>query len=101
MSVVRVTTRRCDGVRLATKCIAKEPLNLEDEEALMQEVNVLQQLDHPNIVKLLDTRVGRTGEDLYLVLEYMEQTLRAVLHGQPPQPARDFNILDRGGNDVS
>ena len=42
MSVVRVTTRRCDGVRLATKCIAKEPLNLEDEEALMQEVNVLQ-----------------------------------------------------------
>ena len=52
MSVVRVTTRRCDGVRLATKCIAKEPLNLEDEEALMQEVNVLQQLDHPNIVKL-------------------------------------------------
>ena len=39
-------------MRLAAKCIAKEPLNLEDEEALMQEVNILQQLDHPNIVKL-------------------------------------------------
>ena len=52
MSVVRVATRRSDGMRLAAKCIAKEPLNLEDEEALMQEVNILQQLDHPNIVKL-------------------------------------------------
>jgi len=52
MSVVRVAEHKHTGRRLAVKCIAKEPLNLDDEAALFQEVHILQQLDHPNIVKL-------------------------------------------------
>ena len=52
MSVVRMAEHKHSGRRLAVKCIAKEPLNLDDEAALLQEVNILQQLDHPNIVKL-------------------------------------------------
>ncbi|KAH8058872.1 serine/threonine kinase [Aureococcus anophagefferens] len=52
MSVVRMAEHKHSGRRLAVKCIAKEPLNLDDEAALLQEVNILQKLDHPNIVKL-------------------------------------------------
>ena len=52
MSVVRMAEHKHTGRRLAVKCIAKEPLNLDDEAALLQEVNILQKLEHPNIVKL-------------------------------------------------
>ncbi|KAH8049594.1 serine/threonine kinase [Aureococcus anophagefferens] len=39
------------GQELGTGAMS-EPLNLDDEAALLQEVNILQKLDHPNIVKL-------------------------------------------------
>jgi len=70
MSVVRAATHRRTGRRLAVKCIAKEPLNLDDQAALLQEVHIMQLLDHEHIVRLHDFYDEATM--FYLVLDLVE-----------------------------
>ena len=41
-----------DGEEFAIKMIEKAKLTPEDLTALMQEIEILDQLDHPNVVKL-------------------------------------------------
>lgn len=50
-SVVRAATNKETGQQVAIKCIAKKNLSPEDETALKQEVEILQNLDHPHILK--------------------------------------------------
>ena len=50
--------------KLAVKIINKRKLTPEDAESLKREIKILQEMDHPNIVKLLDL----FNEKLYIYL---------------------------------
>ena len=47
----------------------RQSLEEDDEIALQSEVDILSQLDHPNVVKLFE--IFDEGDFLYLVLELM------------------------------
>jgi len=70
-SVVRLAARKVDGTKVAVKCIPKHEL-LRDHRR-REEFRLLQQISHPNIVKLRD--VYETPSDLYLVMDLAEGDL--------------------------
>jgi serine/threonine protein kinase len=47
----------------------------------VREINILLNLAHPNIVKLLDVTVGRLRDKVFLVFEYCDHDLATVLDG--------------------
>jgi len=55
------------GEKWAVKVIQRSSLSAEDEEGLVQEVNALLEVDHPNVVKLAG--VYCEADEFYLVLE--------------------------------
>ncbi len=64
------------------------------EERFQREVELGRQIDHPNVVHLLDA--GREGDRLYLVMEYVGgQTLAESLVLSPRIPEREFLPLAR------
>uniref|UniRef100_A0A7S2WEB9 non-specific serine/threonine protein kinase n=1 Tax=Mucochytrium quahogii TaxID=96639 RepID=A0A7S2WEB9_9STRA len=74
------------GETLAVKRISLRNLNKDSLMNIEQEVSLLKKLDHPNIVKYIDT--VRTGENLFIVLEYME-------NGSLAQNLRLFGTLSQ------
>ena len=56
----------------AVKALKKESLNKQSRgrDSVRNEVDILQQLDHPNIMKLYE--VHETSNSLYLVCEYLQ-----------------------------
>ena len=68
---------------------------------VIREISLLRELDHPNVVRLLDVNQARPGE-LYLVFEYVAHDLKTFLdksqntsdgssrQGLPPQVVRSF-----------
>lgn len=69
-SVVRSATRKADGQKSAVKVVERRKLGKGDLESLRSEAKLLNELDHPNIVKLH----GWYEEDktLYMALELCE-----------------------------
>ena len=53
------------GEIFACKHLSK--LNIENLEKFQREINILQQIDHPNIIKLFE--IYETSHSLYLVME--------------------------------
>ncbi len=96
--------RACDpkGRKVALKVLRPELLPSITAQRFLREIDVLKQLDHPLIAKLLDS--GEHDFVLYYVMEWIEgPTLRAYLdeHKPPLQLAPldavlkgAFNILD-------
>lgn len=41
--------------------------------SILREISILRPLNHPNIVNVLDIAVGDEWDDIYMVLEYVEQ----------------------------
>ena len=39
----------------------------------LREISILRGLNHPNIINTLDIAVGEQWEDVYLIMEYVEQ----------------------------
>ncbi|EEY65462.1 calcium/calmodulin dependent protein kinase, putative [Phytophthora infestans T30-4] len=70
-SVVKECTDRKTGERFAVKCINKAALNPKDRSNLEQEIEILKDLKHPNIIKLCDVFDG-DGPMCFLVMEYAE-----------------------------
>lgn len=68
-SVVRRAKHKATGRSFAVKCIRKVSLTEEDLAALVDEVQVMRKLDHPNLVKLVD--FFSESEYFYLVMELM------------------------------
>ena len=66
-SVVRVAETRSSGQRVAIKQINLSGLDQRALSKLLNEVEIMKTLDHPNIVKLL--RVMRTSHYMFLVME--------------------------------
>lgn len=69
---------------------------------VIREISLLRELDHPNVVRLLDVNQARPGE-LYLVFEFVAHDLKTFLdmnqkknpdttrrHGLPPSTVRSF-----------
>ena len=53
--VFKATNKKDATIAIAIKAIAKANLDAEDLEALENEVQIMQKLDHPNIVKYFET----------------------------------------------
>ncbi|KAF1316571.1 Camk protein kinase, partial [Globisporangium splendens] len=68
-SVVREATHHVTGEKFAIKCIKRDELSKDDLAALMLEVAILKQMQHPHIVKLFD--VFQEDKYYYLVTEFM------------------------------
>jgi calcium/calmodulin-dependent protein kinase I len=68
-ATVKEATCKEDGSKWAIKCISKASLSAEDEEALRVEVEILEQVDHPNIVKLKE--IFDCPRTFYMAMEMM------------------------------
>ncbi|KAF1318650.1 Camk/camk1 protein kinase, partial [Globisporangium splendens] len=68
-ATVKSAISKADNSRWAVKCIDKASLAAEDEEALRVEVEVLQLVQHPNIVRLRE--VFDCQKTFYMVMEEM------------------------------
>lgn len=66
---VRKGTRKSNGQEVAVKIMNKKTLTKEDIVALQTEVEILTQVDHPNVVKLFE--VYEDAHKFYMVLELM------------------------------
>ena len=56
------------GIKKAMKSIKKSDLVKEDEERMFAEMNILRNLDHPNILKLHD--LYQDDQNYYLITEF-------------------------------
>lgn len=54
---------------MAVKIIEKGDLEFDEEQTLMMEMDILANIDHPSVVKLLE--LFDDGKTLYLIMEYM------------------------------
>ena len=67
-SVVRLGVHKPTGRKVAVKVIDKANVDV-NKESLKTEIRILKEVDHPNIVKLLD--VYESPRKVYLVMELM------------------------------
>mmetsp|Transcript_16840 Transcript_16840/g.39103 ORF Transcript_16840/g.39103 Transcript_16840/m.39103 type:complete len:436 (-) Transcript_16840:31-1338(-) len=77
--VVYVAEAR-DGRKVAVKCV--EP----DEGREMREVELLETIDHPNVVRLLESFAAPTSDGkkmLHIIMDYLPKNLHDHLGGQP------------------
>lgn len=71
---------RQSGEIVAVKKIFDAFRNRTDAQRTFREIMFLQEFgDHPNIVKLLDVVRAQNDKDIYLVFEYMDTDLHAVI----------------------
>ncbi|CAD8063279.1 unnamed protein product [Paramecium primaurelia] len=68
-AIVRKAIRKSDNIEVAVKIIDKASLESDDHLAIQSEVEIMSQIDHPNIVKVLE--VFDDKQKLYIVLELM------------------------------
>jgi len=69
-ATVKKAKNRATGVRYAVKVLSKKKMNEEDKIAMQTEIDILKQVDHPNVVKLID--VFEDERHWCLVMELME-----------------------------
>jgi calcium-dependent protein kinase len=51
---VHLITQRDSGIQRCTKVYRKEKMSFEDRDEFKREINLLKELDHPNILKLIE-----------------------------------------------
>ena len=66
-SVVKLATHNKTGTQVAVKIVSKKKLSEEDLAALMTEISILCELDHPHIIKCYET--FDEGQDFYIITE--------------------------------
>ena len=64
--VIKVT-QKSTSMKRAVKIIDKSKINKKDHEALLREIEVLKNMDHPNIVKIYE--FYQDSKKLYIVME--------------------------------
>ena len=69
-ATVKKAKNRATGVRYAVKVMSKKKMSDEDKQAMQQEIEILRQVDHPNVVKLVD--IFEDERHWCLVMELME-----------------------------
>jgi len=68
-ATVKKAKNRTTGERFAVKVLSKKKMTEEDKAAMKVEIEILKQVDHPNIVKLID--VFEDERHWCLVMELM------------------------------
>ena len=69
--VVRMATNRQTGEKVAIKILEKSKLtNYNDKNRLEREINILNKIHHPNIVKLFCTI--ETDRQIFIIMEYIK-----------------------------
>lgn len=69
-ATVKKAKNRATGERFAVKVLSKKKMSDEDKIAMHTEIEILKQVDHPNIVKLID--VFEDERHWCLVMELMQ-----------------------------
>lgn len=69
-ATVRKGKHRASGERVAVKIISKRKLSEEDKVQLQNEIEIMKQIDHPNIVKL--AAVAEDEKYMYIVMELLQ-----------------------------
>jgi len=97
--VYSATLKRDPLVKVAIKVLDKKNMDNEDLQSLKHEVGVMQTIDHPNIVKYIESYSDERF--LYLVMQMCEGgTLfdsydKAVKHGSKLTEKRAVEILEK------
>jgi serine/threonine-protein kinase len=88
MGVVYLAVKEADGSRVALKTIIPAAaISPRQTQIFLREVEILSQLDHPNIVRFRDR--GEANGLPFLVMDYVEGTdARKVLRQDGPLPVR-------------
>jgi len=69
-SVVKLAFNKFTGAKSAVKIVNRTDISPEDDLALKQEVDIMRQLNHPNIINCYD--FFEEEKNYYVVLEYMD-----------------------------
>ena len=69
-ATVKRAKHRATGERFAVKVLSKKKMSEEDKVSMKTEIEILKQVDHPNIVKLID--VFEDEKHWCLVMELMQ-----------------------------
>mgnify|MGYP006114861495 FL=1 len=69
-ATVKKAKNRATGERFAVKVLSKKKMSEEDKLAMQTEIDILKQVDHPNVVKLID--VFEDERHWCLVMELMQ-----------------------------
>jgi len=69
-SVIKVANDTSSGGRFAAKCIIREKISDKEEISILEELELLKSLSHPNIVKIYE--VFEEAEFFYQVMETVE-----------------------------
>ena len=68
-AIVKACTKLADGSQWAVKIFDKSSMSAKDITSLKSEIEILQKVDHPNVVKLHET--FDSDSHYYLVMELM------------------------------
>eukprot|EP00949_MAST-11_sp_MAST-11-sp1_P005003 g5003.t1 len=66
-STVRIISSKTTGSKYALKAIKFNRMSKKAQAQLLQEVKIMQQLDHPNVIKIVE--VFRDAYQLYIIME--------------------------------
>ena len=69
-ATVKKCKHRATNVRYAVKVLSKKKMSAEDKAGMQTEIDILKQIDHPNVVQLID--VFEDERHWCLVMELME-----------------------------
>ena len=69
-SVVKLATNKKTKEKVAVKIVKIGNISAEDRLALGTEIELLKELNHPNIIKLYETY--RSADDVYIVTELVQ-----------------------------
>eukprot|EP00441_Pelagodinium_beii_P034331 CAMPEP_0197627326 /NCGR_PEP_ID=MMETSP1338-20131121/5968_1 /TAXON_ID=43686 ORGANISM="Pelagodinium beii, Strain RCC1491" /NCGR_SAMPLE_ID=MMETSP1338 /ASSEMBLY_ACC=CAM_ASM_000754 /LENGTH=387 /DNA_ID=CAMNT_0043198017 /DNA_START=79 /DNA_END=1242 /DNA_ORIENTATION=+ len=74
------------GEKIAVKKITNAFDDLVDGKRILREVKLLRQLDHDNIIRIVDMYppLGTNFEDIYIVTDIMETDLHRVIYSKQP-----------------
>jgi mitogen-activated protein kinase 15 len=73
-------------VTVALKKVFDAFSNDTDAQRTFREIMILQQLDHPHMVRLLNVIKAENNKDIYLIFEYMETDLHTAVRAQILEP---------------
>lgn len=69
---VSMIKRRADGKTLVWKELNYGKMSEKEKQMLVSEVNILRELNHPNVVRYYDRVIDRSTSKIYIVMEYCE-----------------------------
>jgi calcium/calmodulin-dependent protein kinase I len=75
-SVVVEGAKKGTSERFAIKCIKKANVERDDIKLLRREIQIMKQVDHPNILKLFE--VFESEEEFFLVMELVDGKVRLL-----------------------